>query len=119
MRKTEIPRWRELAGDTYIIERKGLVAAGYDDAVLGRLAAHHVHALGLLEVKRHAADSGLRFLLDLGLGLGRSVPVAKEEASVLDTLLELLVVVALVDVSVPVLAGFLVEANLYVVQHGA
>ena len=42
----------------------------------------------------------LGVLLDLGLGLGRAVPVAEEEAAVLDALLELVVVVALVDVGV-------------------
>ena len=46
-----------------------LIAAGNDDAVLGRFAADHVGARSLLVGEGHAANGSLRVFLDLCLGL--------------------------------------------------
>ena len=95
---------------------KGLIAACDDDAIFGGFAADHVGARGLLVSERHAADGGLCLFLDLCFGLGSAVPVAEEETAVLDTLLEFLVVVALVDAFVAILAGFFENVLLDFVQ---
>ena len=67
----------------------------------------YIHTRCLLYAERHAADSGLSLLLNLSLGLGSTVPVAQEESTVLHLLLELLVVLALVDVSVTIVLSLL------------
>ena len=94
-----------------------LVAAGDDYAILGRLARHHVYARSLLEHERHATDGCLSVLLDLCLCLGCAVPMAKEEASVPYALLELLIVVALIDVSVAIVEGLLEDVLLNVLKE--
>ena len=96
-----------------------LITSGDDDAGLGGLAADHIDTWRLLHTEGHAADGGLGLFLDLSLGLGGAVPVAEEEAAVLHTLLELLVVVALVDVGVAVVLGLLEDVLLDVVENAS
>lgn len=94
-----------------------LVASGYYHTALGRFAAYHVDTGSLLVCKRHAAYRGLGVFLDFSLGLGRAVPVAKEETAVLHFLLEFLVVVALIHALVTILARFFEYVLLYVIEQ--
>ena len=77
-----------------------LVASRNQHTALSRLARYHIHTRCLLESEWHTTDCCLCFFLDLCLGLGSTVPVAEEEATILNLLLELLVVVALIDMSI-------------------
>lgn len=101
------------------VGRKGfrLVASGDDNATLGGFSADHVDTRRLFISERNAADGGLSLFLDFCFGLGRAVPVAEEEAAVLDFLLELLVVVALIYALVAVFACFLEDVVLDVFKQ--
>ena len=94
-----------------------LIAASYDDALCSGLARYHIHARCLFEHERHAAYCCLCVLLDLGLSLGCAVPMAEEESAILDALLELLVVVALVDVGITIVESLLEYVVLNVVEQ--
>ena len=84
---------------------RGLIIAGYDDACYRRLAANHVDTRLLTIAVRYATDSGLGVLFDFSFGLGSAVPWAEEEATVLNTLLEFVIVVTFVDVLVAELSS--------------
>ena len=94
-----------------------LITSCDDDTCYGWLAAYHIYTWSLLVCEWHATDSSLSLLLDLCLGLGCTVPMAEEETTVLHTLLELLVVVALVNVSITVSTSLLEDILLDVFQH--
>ena len=94
-----------------------LITSCDDDTGYGWLAAYHIYTWSLLVSERHAADGSLSLLLNLSLGLGCTVPMAEEETTVLHTLLELLVVVALINVSITVSTSFLEDIFLDVFQH--
>ena len=95
------------------------ISSCYDDLVLCRLSANHIGAgdIGLVDIQRNATDGSLSVLLDLRLGLGSAVPRTEEEATVVDALLEFIVVVALVGVLLAEFAGFLEDILLYVVEE--
>ena len=93
-----------------------LITAGDDDAGLRGLAADHIDTGSLFDAEGHATDGGLCLFLDLCLGLGCAVPVAEEEAAVLDLLLELLVFVSLVDTVIAIGLGLLEDILLDVLQ---
>ena len=94
-----------------------LVCSCNQHACFGRLSAHHVHAFCLLEHERHTTDGCLCLFLDLSLCFFCTVPMAEEEAAILDSLLELLVVVTLVDVSITIVNCLLVDVLLDVVEQ--
>ena len=69
--------------------QQSLVIAGKNDATLAGLAAIDTLALFLESIQRDAADGSLGLFLDFVLGLAGSVPVSKDEATLLNLLLEL------------------------------
>ena len=95
---------------------RGLIIAGYDDACYRRLAANHVDTRLLTIAVRNATDSGLGVLFDFSFGLGSAVPWAEEEATVLNTLLEFVIVVTFVDVFVAELASLFKDVFLNIIE---
>ena len=71
-----------------------LVRASDDDSALRGATSHHTATRLRGNVTRDAADRCFGLLLDTCFRLGRAVPVAEEEATVLDALLEFIVAVA-------------------------
>ena len=84
--------------------------------LLSRLAANHVDAWSLLEHIRDTTDGCLRVFLNLRLSLLCSVPVTEEETTVLHSLLELIIVLTLIDMSVAEVLGLLEDISLNVVE---
>ena len=94
-----------------------LVTSCDKDTSFAGFSADHIHARCLFYAEWHTTDGGLRVFLNLCLGFGCAVPMAKEEAAVLDTLLELFVVVAFVDARVAVCLSFLEDVLLNVCKE--
>lgn len=102
----------------YLIAIGISIVAGDDYAASRRTACNHTFAGSFVTDERYAADCCFSLLLDALLGLGRTVPVAEEEAAALDTLLKFIIRVADICFLLNVFEGFLIDVGLNVFEQG-